>query len=195
MKMQSEKSILETKLKEIADFSDTEMSQILSLFSVEQLDKKTILVSPDVKAQKLFFVLNGCLRLYYEKDGSEISTYFFMEEMFAVAFESFMTGDKSRCSLDVLEDSVVLSITNENWRKLHEMIPKMNIFSLKVLQERFYVVHNLFASFILDSPEERYLNLMKNQPHLLQRISLGKLASYLGVTPVSLSRIRSRILS
>lgn len=192
--MQADKSILGIKFNEIVDFSVSEIDQILSFFEFEDLRKKTILVSPNVKAEKLFFIVKGCLRLYYEKDGEEISTYFFTEEMFAVAFESFMTGEKSRCYLDVIEDSVVISITSGNWRKLHELIPKMNIFSLKVLQERFYVVHNLFASFILDSPEERYLNLLRNQPHLLQRIPQSKLASFLGITPVSLSRIRSRIL-
>lgn len=193
--MQTEKSILGIKLKEVVDFSDYEIDQILARFEFEHLEKKTILVNPNEKSEKLFFVLKGCLRLYYEKDGEEISTYFFTEEMFAVTLESYMTGKKSRCSLDVLEDSEVLFITSENWKKLVEIIPKLNVFYLKVLQERFFVVHDLFASFILDSPEERYLNLIKNQPHLLQRIPQGKLASYLGITPVSLSRIRSRILS
>jgi CRP-like cAMP-binding protein len=113
--------------------------------------------------------------------------------MFAGAYDSFISQKPSRHSIEALEDCYVLSISYKTFQKLFIEFPKMNEFVRKVLEERFVSLHELFTSQILDSPEERYLNLQKERPDLLQRIPQHQIATFLGITPVSLSRIRNRV--
>ncbi|MES1181322.1 MAG: Crp/Fnr family transcriptional regulator, partial [Flavobacterium sp.] len=92
-----------------------------------------------------------------------------------------------------LEDSQVLVISYTSFQELFIEFTKMDEFVRKVLEERFVSLHELFTSQIVDSPEERYLKLQKERPDLVQRIAQHHLATYLGITPVSLSRIRNRV--
>jgi CRP-like cAMP-binding protein len=86
-----------------------------------------------------------------------------------------------------------LVLTHEAQEKLYDIFPKMNEFIRKAIEQRFVLLHDLFISYLLNSPEERYLTLLNDRPDLLQRIPQHQIASFLGVTPVSLSRIRNRI--
>jgi CRP-like cAMP-binding protein len=113
--------------------------------------------------------------------------------MFAGAYDSFTTKTKSRHFIETIEDCYCLSIDYNNLQALYLELPKMNELIRKVLEKRFFELHQLFTSQILDSPEERYLHLLKEHPGLLQRIPQHHIATFLGVTPVSLSRIRSRV--
>lgn len=174
-------------------FSDDEMKIVLSHFREKKLKKKINLLTAGKVAKEVFFIINGCMRLFYEKDGIDISAYFFTENMFAGAYDSFTTQQKSRHSIETIEDCQLLSIDYKNLQSLYEEFPKMNEFVRKVLEERFDALHQLFTSQILNSPEERYLNLLKERPDLLQRIPQHQIATFLGITPVSLSRIRKRV--
>ena len=174
-------------------FSNAEMEVVLSRFEEKKVKKKTNLLMSGKVAKEVYFIVNGCIRLFYEKDGNDISAYFFTENMFAGAYDSFTTLQKSRHAIETIEDCHLLSISYENLQLLYQELPKMNDFVRKVLEERFYSLHQLFTSQILDSPEERYLNLLKESPDLLQRIPQHQIATFLGITPVSLSRIRNRI--
>lgn len=180
-------------IQQMTGFSNAEMEVVLSRFEEKKVKKKTNLLMSGKVAKEVYFIVNGCIRLFYEKDGNDISAYFFTENMFAGAYDSFTTLQKSRHAIETIEDCHLLSISYENLQLLYQELPKMNDFVRKVLEERFYSLHQLFTSQILDSPEERYLNLLKESPDLLQRIPQHQIATFLGITPVSLSRIRNRI--
>ena len=113
--------------------------------------------------------------------------------MFAGAYDSFISQKPSRHSIETLEDCQVLAISYKALQELFIEFPKMNEFVRKVLEERFVSLHELFTSQILDSPEERYLKLLKERPDIIQRIPQHQIATFLGITPVSLSRIRNRV--
>jgi CRP-like cAMP-binding protein len=180
-------------IKQMTGFTDIELSIVLKHFETKQIKKKTNLLKSGTTAKEIYFILTGCIRLFYEKDGKDISAYFFTEKMFAGAYDSFISQKPSRHSIEALEDCHVLSISYKTFQKLFIEFPKMNEFVRKVLEERFVSLHELFTSQILDSPEERYLNLQKERPNLLQRIPQHQIATFLGITPVSLSRIRNRV--
>ena len=169
------------------------MGIFLSRFKEKNIPRKTTILSYGKVAQEVYFVIRGCMRLYYDKDGVDISAFFFTENMFAGAYDSFTTKTKSRHSIETIEDCHCLSITYNSLQSLYIELPKMNELIRKVLEKRFFELHQLFTSQILDSPEERYLNLLKERPDLLQRVPQHQIATFLGVTPVSLSRIRSRV--
>lgn len=180
-------------LRKITGFSGDETKLFLSRFEERNIPKKTTVLSCGKIAKEIYFIIRGCMRLYYDKDGIDISAFFFTENMFAGAYDSFTTKIKSRHFIETTEDCHCLSIDYNTLQSLYLELPKMNELIRKVLEKRFFELHQLFTSQILDSPEQRYLNLLKEHPDLLQRIPQHQIATFLGVTPVSLSRIRNRV--
>ena len=133
------------------------------------------------------------MRLYYEKDGADISAYFFTEGSFAGAYDSFISQRPSRHFIEAIEPCQVVAISYQNLQQSLVDFPPMNGFVRKVMDERFISLHQLYTSLILDSPEERYLNLINTRPDLINRIPQHQIATFLGVTSVSLSRIKKRV--
>jgi CRP-like cAMP-binding protein len=189
--MTNEKII--NSIKQMTGFTDSDLGSVLKHFETKSIKKKTKILEAGTTAKEVYFILNGCIRLFYNKDGEDISAYFFTEKMFAGAYDSFISQKPSRHSIETLEDCEVLAISYKALQELFIEFPKMNEFVRKVLEERFVSLHELFTSQILDSPEERYLNLLKERPDIIQRIPQHQIATFLGITPVSLSRIRKRV--
>ena len=182
-----------TSIRQFADFSDAELEAILPRFELRHIKRKTNLLPTGTVAREVYFIIRGCMRLYYEKDGADISAYFFTEGMFAGAYDSFTTRQPSRHSIETLEDCDVLVLSYQDSQQLFVEVPKMNEFVRMVMEERFVSLHQLYTSLILDSPEERYLYLLQHRPELLNRIPQHQIATFLGITSVSLSRIKSRL--
>jgi CRP-like cAMP-binding protein len=179
--------------KLFTDFNDRELKVIMPYFEFKKFKKRNILLDIGKVSDEVFYLIKGCIRLYCEKDGEELSTYFFTESMFAGSYDSFLSRKPSKVAIETLEDCEVLVLSHKSQEKLYKVFPKMNEFVRKAIEQRFILLHDLFISYLLNSPEERYLMLLKNRPELLQRIPQHQIASYLGVTPVSLSRIRNRV--
>jgi len=163
-------------------------------FVARKWKKKSTLLEIGAVSNEIFYIIKGCIRLYCRKDGEELSTYFFTENMFAGSYDSFLARKPSKVAIETLENCEVLVLTHEALEKLYHVFPKMNEFTRKAIEQRFVLLHDLFISYLLNSPEERYLMLQKDSPGLLQRVPQHQLASFLGITPVSLSRIRKRVV-
>jgi len=179
--------------KQLTGFDNTELSIVMKHFESKNIKKKTNLLQAGTIAKEVYFIISGCIRLYYEKDGVDISAYFFTEKMFSGAYDSFVSQKISRHSIETIEDCQVLTISYKSLQELFIQFPKMNEIVRKILEERFVSLHELYTSQILDTPEERYLNLQQQRPDLLNRIPQHQIATFLGITPVSLSRIRNRV--
>ena len=187
--------VQENKLTEtLSIFNELEIAELLTHFERKKIKKKTCLLSAGKIAREVYILITGCIRLFYVKDGKDISAYFFTENNFAGAYDSFISQTPSRHSIETLEDCEILFISYKTFQSLFDKFPKMNEFMRRVLEERFVSLHDLFTSQILDSPEQRYLKLQKERPDLINRIPQHQLATFLGMTPVSLSRIKNRIL-
>ena len=179
--------------RQFTDFNDSELEIIIPYFEFKKFNKKTILLYIGKVSNEVFYLIKGCIRLYCEKNGEELSTYFFTENMFAGSYDSFLSRKPSKVAIETLEECEVLVLTHKAQEKLYEIFPKMNEFVRKAIEQRFILLHDLFISYLLNSPEERYLMLQKDRPDLLQRIPQHQIASFLGITRVSLSRIRNRV--
>lgn len=175
--------------------TEAEWQVLASAFVEKQFPPKTVLLPAGTVAREVYFVADGCLRLYYEKDGVDRSAFFFTEGQFAGAYDSFVTQTPSPHFLETLEPCRVLSLSYDGLQRLYGQVPAMNELVRKIMEHRFVELHQLFTSFILDSPEERYRDLLHHRPDLLNRIPQHYLATYLGITPISLSRIRKRIMT
>mgnify|MGYP001277139745 FL=1 len=179
--------------RQFTDFDNSELKIIMPYFEHKRFKKKTTLLDIGKVSNEVFYLIKGCIRLYCERDGEELSTYFFTENMFAGSYDSFLSRKPSKVAIGTLEECDVLVLSHKGQEKLYEIFPKMNEFIRKAIEQRFVLLHDLFISYLLNSPEERYLMLLKDRPELLQRFPQHQIASYLGVTPVSLSRIRNRV--
>lgn len=180
-------------IQQITGFSDSELTVVLKYFVTKYIKKKTTLLPAGKVADEVYFIVNGCIRLFCIKDGADLSTYFFTEQMFAGAYDSFISRKPSRVAIETLEDTKVLALSYHSLEELYKVFPKMNEFVRKSIEQRFVLLHDLFTSYLLNSPEERYMNILRERPELLNRIPQHQLASFLGITPVSLSRIRNRV--
>jgi CRP-like cAMP-binding protein len=179
--------------RQFTNFNDSELEIIMPYFEAKNFKKKTHLLDVGKVSNEVYYLIKGCIRLYCEKDGEELSTYFFTENMFAGSYDSFLSRKTSKVAIETLEECEVLVLTHEAQEELFEVFPKMNEFIRKAIEQRFVLLHDLFISYLLNTPEERYLTLQKDRPELLQRIPQHQIASFLGITPVSLSRIRNRV--
>ena len=178
-----------------APFSAAELSFLEDIFVYREVPRKFSLIREGEVAREVYFVNKGCLRLFYPKEGEEVTAFIFLENLFATALDSLLQQIPSQQSLETLEDSELLVIDHENFQKMYAYSVNFQIMGRRVAEQRFINAQRILSSYILDSPEERYQKLLQTQPEWFQRVPQHYLASFLGITPVSLSRIRKRITS
>lgn len=173
--------------------SDDEEQIIKEQNLFRHCQKNEILLSEGEYAKDCYFIIKGCLRTYYIKDGEERNTDFYFENQ-TIRPISYHTKEPSQCYLSCIEDCVIAIGNEERNLKLVEQIPSLSSL-ISQINESLLIQKTLeFDNFKNHNPEERYLLLLKNKPELLNRIPLYHLATYLGITQISLSRIRNRIL-
>lgn len=140
----------------------------------------------------IYFIKKGCARIYYFKEDIDITESFSFEKNIVVRYESLFTGRPSKKGIQLLEDSEIIAI---NATKLFELFPTHHAIETlfrKIFEHCLVEQVNRIESLQFHTAEERYNDLLKQSPAILQRIPLKHIASYLGITPVSLSRIRSQ---
>ena len=170
-----------------------EKEAILALSLFYTIKKGTILLKEGQKSQDSYFVLKGCIRVYYIIDGEEKTTAFYTE-MDAFTPDCVRDKEPSKYYISCLEDSIVTISNSEMETETNTKFPKFEIMC-RLLSEELLAKQQIdFDSFKTSSPEQRYQNLLENRPDLMQRVPQHQLASFLGIKPQSLSRLRARIL-
>lgn len=180
-------------IAQFVTFTDREKAILENAFVFKQVPRKFALVRQGQVANELYFINKGMLRLFYENEGDEITAFIFRENLFASSYDSFLRQTPSIQSLEALEEADLLVITQSKMNELYEELPKFNILTRKIAEQRFINAQQILSSFLLDSPEERYEKFMQQNGDLLLRVPHHIIASYLGMTPVSMSRIRNRL--
>ena len=186
--------ILYQYIQPLVTFTESEKQALESAFTFRQVPRKFKLAEEGKVARELYFILKGLVRLYYTKDGQEITGYIFKEHLFASSYDSFLRQAPGIQTLETLEDCDLLVIDYERLQQLYDELPRMHIVARKIAEQRFINAQLILSSFILDSPEERYRKFEQQHGDLLLRVPHHLIASYLGITPVSLSRIRKRLM-
>lgn len=169
--------------------------EIHTMFTEIQVPPKTILLREGEIASRIYFIKQGCLRLWFNDDGRDITFQFFFEQQEVSSFESFYNNEPSLFNIETVEFSHLITIEKDDYLKMLKMIPQLKEYSSEKLADRFVNYTKLFLSRIKDSPQKRYMELCSQNPQLLKRVPHHYIASYLGITSVSLSRIRNRISS
>jgi CRP-like cAMP-binding protein len=172
--------------------NDEEKEVIKSLSLFHKVKKGTILLREGQKSKQSYLLIKGCIREYYIVDGEEKTTAFYTE-MDAITPQCVTDNVPSTYYINCLEDCILLISTLDMEEEINAKFPKFEIMCRKMAEERLAKKHKDFDQFKITSPEQRYLNLLQSRPDLIQRVPQHQLASYLGIKPQSLSRIKSRI--
>ncbi|QAA82648.1 Crp/Fnr family transcriptional regulator [Aequorivita sp. H23M31] len=178
-------------LHSLVPFSTLELADITSHFEKENISKNTRLIEQGEICKKLYFVETGMGRSYYLKeDGKEVTQWFFGVGKFMTSVDSFFQQTPSLYYLETLEDSILYSISKEEMDLLFAKYQKMEQLGRLVSIEMLTKVVNKLNAIQFQTARERYDYMLAEFPDISYRVPLGHIASYLGMTQETLSRIR-----
>ncbi|TKC64988.1 Crp/Fnr family transcriptional regulator [Pedobacter hiemivivus] len=184
-------------LTKFVTFSDAEWVELTPYLRASSIKKKDHFVVHGKVCKHIGFVIKGSLRFYHVKDGTEITGYFCFENEFVSSYKSYLKQELSLTGIQAMEDTELILIAYEDMQQLlaHPKLAfKMEQFGRLIAEYYICCYEDRMAAFIVQSPEERYLSMIENQAGILLRIPQHYVANFLGITPVSLSRIRKRTL-
>jgi CRP-like cAMP-binding protein len=183
---------LRNYLIQYADLSEGDLEYITDRFRSKAIKKNQYLLRQGDICKDLVFVQKGCLRLYYIKDDIEVSVWFAFQQSSAIEIYSFISGKPSDYFLQSIEDSEVLYLPRTELLKLYLQQPKMQELMRNFWEDVILNLISRFTALQKDSAEKRYLDLLDKSDYM-ETIPQKYLASFIGVTPTSLSRIRRQI--
>lgn len=170
-----------------------EIAGIRESMCIRTFKKGTVLLKEGQIAKECYFVLKGCVRQYYVVEGEEKTANFFTENQWVVSVNSFMNKTPANHYFDCTAETTLVIGTEQKENDLYSQFPKFEKLARIALEKGFGEQQEIVATRVTDSPEQRYLQLLTDRPELVQSVPQYQLASYLGIKPESLSRIRKRI--
>lgn len=176
---------------------DAKWLEYTNHFNRIEVSAKTTLLEEGEVSKKLFIIEKGCIRVWFNNNGKDLTTQFFFENQSVASIESFIKQFPSPVVIETIEPSIIWWISKNDMDKILEEIkeiPELRDRFINMLFQRTFDYIRHFVSFIKDSPTQRYLNLIEQKPQIIQRVPQHYIASYLGVTTVHLSRIKSKLL-
>ncbi|HVZ96697.1 MAG TPA: Crp/Fnr family transcriptional regulator [Chitinophagaceae bacterium] len=172
-----------------------QLEEYVQLYERIEVPAKTILLREGDISKKSFFIEKGCIRAWLNHNGKDVTFQFFFEEQGLSSAESFRKNIPSILTIETIEPSVIHVLHKKDYERIMKELGHDTAFlkeMIEIIFERqLHYVHE-FISFIRDTPQQRYLNLLGQKPHIVQRIPQHYIASYLGISSVHLSRIRNR---
>lgn len=186
---------LERYLKSYFSINQEDLSKINSLFKPEELKKGDFYVKQGAYCKKLSFVRKGLIRVYKSSPEKDVTQWISTEGYFIADLISFIFYEASRWNIQALTDCELYTISLENYQKMGQLVPNWYELEKRFITKCFGTLEDRVFSFISMSAEERYNQLFENNPELFNQVSLQYLASMLGMTPETLSRIRAKRIS
>ncbi len=183
---------LKTKFR----LNDTRWERFSGSVKKIEVPAKTILLNEGDIARKIYFIEKGCARVWFNNDGTDIAFQFFFENETVASIESFKKEEPSMLSIETIEPAILWYISKSDLNNLLpelEKVPELRNEFIDNLFERMFNYMKHFLSFIRDTPLERYKHLVKERPLIIRRVPQHYIASYLGISTVHLSRIKSRL--
>ncbi|MBJ7428899.1 MAG: Crp/Fnr family transcriptional regulator [Bacteroidia bacterium] len=177
------------------NFSKEDLENVLNQYQRIEFAKNDFLIQEDSTANYSYFIESGYVRSYViDLEGNDISTKFFSATDIVIDWHSYFLKTKCRENVQAITACVVWKITFENFMKLFKIEAFREVGRTRLVNN-YFELKNHSISIIADPAKDRYLNLLKSKPDIVQNVPLKQIATYLGVTDTSLSRIRKEILA
>ena len=177
----------------IAPLTSEESKILAELHTLKTYKKGTIIDEQGTVSKAVYYLNDGILAMEYKKKSKVFIRDFIFKNSPALVYPSFYLQEPSRYSIRTITDCNVWELSKENFEIGKKKIPNLQIIAFKITNLFHRNIEKRFESLITQTAEERYVDLVKNHPKIINSISLKMIASYLGITDVALSRIRSRL--
>jgi CRP-like cAMP-binding protein len=177
----------------IVPLTSAEWARLSPLFSTRLIRKGQFYAEAGQVCQTVFFINKGAFRSYALVDGHEVNWCFHFDGSWASDYDSFLSGRPSLFSIQATEDAEIVVLTKRSMHGLYAMHACYERIGRLIAESLFLVASRRGIDFLFKTPEERYLNLLDTYPAIFRRMPLYHIASYLGITGPSLSRIRRRL--
>ena len=190
-------AIFREALEKFIEFNEAEWIIFTQHLKFDILKKKYFFAEADKVCNKIGFIVKGAVRYYHVVDGEDITRYFSFEKEFTTAYKSYLRNEPANTYIQALEDTYLITFTHADMEQMLSnplLGYKMERFGRLATEHYICCYEDRITSFITQSPEERYIELLETGKEVLQRIPQHYIAHYLGITPVSLSRIRRRVM-
>ncbi|MVM36719.1 cyclic nucleotide-binding domain-containing protein [Spirosoma sp. HMF3257] len=185
---------LRQQVEQFVPLTDDDWNLLAPHLTTSTLKKHALFAQEGRVSREVGFVIDGMFRQFYTKDGEERTTYFFFENHFLSAYISCLTGKPSLITIEALSDSTYIGFPYAILKNLFEQRMVWQKFGRLIAEYLTIGLEERMAGLLLLSPEERYLDLLEGgKKKILERVPQHYIANYLGITPVSMSRIRNRI--
>ena len=180
-------------IKENVTLNESEISYLKKHARVRFYKKGKTVLSAGKIVKNIFFVVDGCVRLYYNVDGKDKTAFFYYEGEFIWANKSLRHEVPTQKNYEAIEDTVLIQIDKKIAHDMMELSPNFELVTRIGKEHELIAYQQLIAYFITLSPEERFLKLLETNKKLFQRVPQQYIASYLGVSAETLSRIKKRV--
>jgi CRP-like cAMP-binding protein len=184
--------ILRQQIEKITQLTNEEFDYVLSHFTSKKVKKHQFVLQEGDYVPNDFFILNGCLKSYFtDKNGKDHILQFGMQDWWITDYQAYYSQSKSTINIDCIEDSELLCLTFQNREKLCAEIHKIEHFFRKKTNKRNVALQQRILSLLSNNAKEKYDQLLELYPQLFQKVPKQLIASYLGVTRETLSRLNS----
>ena len=186
---------LQHYIQEYFGITSHHLNQISELFYEEEMKKDEFMVEEGSYCQKLSFVRSGFIRIYRTHEDKEITQWISVEGDFVTELSSLVFNTRSRWNIQMITDCELYSINKSDYQRLGNLVPEWEKLEKLFLAKCFVMLENRVFSFLSMTAEERLLQLIETRKEVLNQVQLTYIASMLGMTPETLSRIRKKLIS
>ncbi len=179
-------------IRDRVQISKATLTAVSEVIRTEEYNKGHILLREGLVAHHLYFIKKGAARTFYYHDGKDVTSWVYGDGAILTAWGSFYGRSPSFENIELLENSVVEYISHSDLQKLYAQYPRMQTFGRLLVEEQITFIDNFFKGFMFMTAKEKYELLQSTFPDVIQRINLGHIASFLGISQETLSRIRRK---
>ena len=165
---------------------------IQALCKIEKLNRNHLLIKEGIIAHRIFFIINGSARTFYYHEGKDVTSWIYHEGQLITSWSSFYARTPSYENVELTEETTLCSISYNDLQSLYARYPKMQEFGRIMVEEQMIFLDYFFKGFMFMTAKEKYDLLLSIFPDVTQRVNLGHIASFLGISQETLSRIRKR---
>lgn len=177
-------------IKQYITLSENAENDITKIAVKDTYKKGTLLSEEGKTCKKLYFLERGTLRNYFFQNGKDITHWIYLNNSLITSWSSYISQKPSHDYLEATEDSVLVSLTYDQWQELYKIHPELERFGRLIMEEQIALIDDFYKGYYFLTAKEKYDLLVSVYPDITQRANLGHIASMLGITQETLSRIR-----